>query len=187
MAESSNNSFRDKWNLFSLLYRGLDAVPSKEVEEKKEPELKASPIPEYAAYVVLSPKGGNLTHDTNIPISFNQTGDPIPTQWTLEKDGVGFSLSTPGLYLFQWGINNTGGSSNYFIAHLVNNAQIITEQWHTSDFPLLGVQDSHLFSYPYHKKDTKLDSHTFLIRASTNQRTDPIIGLMGLTIVFFPF
>lgn len=187
MAEQSNAGYKEKWNLFSLLYRGLETVPPKEVEEKKEPELKSSPIPEYASYVVLSPKGGSLAHDTNIEITFNQTAAPIPTQWILEKDGLGFTLGTPGLYFFQWGINNTGASSNYFIAHLVNKAQFITEQWHTSDFPLLGVQDSHLFSYVHRKKDSTLDSHAFLIRASTNQRTDPIIGLMGLTIVFFPF
>lgn len=187
MAEQSNDNYKEKWNLFSLLFNALAIDSSRTIEEKKEIVLKSSPIPEYASYVVLSPKGGNLTHDTNIPISFAQTGAPIPTQWILEKDGSGFTLGTPGLYLFSWGINNTGASSNYFIAHLVNKAQFITEQWHTSDFPLLGVQDSHLFSYVHRKKDSTLDSHAFLIRASTNQRTDPIIGLMGLTIVFFPF
>lgn len=187
MAEPNYDIYRDKWNLLYLLFKGLESPLSRKEEEKKEMVLKSSPVPESAPYVVLSPKGGNLTHDTNIPISFLQTGAPIPTQWILEKDGSGFTLGTPGLYLFSWGINNTGASSNYFIAHLVNKAQFITEQWHTSDFPLLGVQDSHLFSYVHRKKDSTLDSHTFLIRASTNQRTDPIIGLMGLTIVFFPF
>lgn len=160
------------------------------VLEKKPQLLKdvpSSPVGQFAQYVVKSPAGGNLPHDTNIPFSFNQTAAPIPTQWTLKADGSEFSLFTPGLYLFQWGINNTGASSNFFIAHFVNGLQFITEQWPTGDFPLVGVQDSHVYSYPYHKKDSSLDVHTFLIRCSTNQRTDPFIGLMGLTIVFLPF
>lgn len=160
------------------------------VLEKKPEVLKSlppPPVPQFARYIVKSPAGSNLPHDSNIPITFNQTIDTITTQWTLKEDGSSFSLFTPGLYFFHWGINNGGGSSNFFIAHLVAGQQLTTEQWHTGDFPLVGVQDSHLFSYVYHKTTSSSDVHTFLIRGSTNQRTDPVIGLMGISITFFPF
>ena len=142
--------------------------------------------PVNAGYVVLAPAGPTFTHDTNVPITFNQTTGTIPTQWTLQAAGAGFNISTPGLYRFDWGINNAGADSQFYIQHSVNAAQVNSEQWVTGTPLLAGVQNSHNYGYFLQKTTTTTDSHTFLIRGATHGGADPTIGAMGLSITQFP-
>lgn len=162
--------------------------PTQATINTKQIMTSASSSPAFNSYVVLSPAAGTITHDAVNPITFNASGTPQSPQWSLNALGAGFTLKTPGLYRFEWGFNNNGANSSFFLAHLINAAQFITEQWATSATPLVGVQDSHLFNYSVNKTTSSatLDAHTFTLAGATAADANTTIGLIGLNIIFLP-
>lgn len=162
--------------------------PTQATINAKQVMTSASSSPTNNFYVVLSPAAGTITHDAVNPITFNASATAQSPQWSLNALGAGFTLKTPGLYRFEWGFNNNGANSSFFLAHLINAVQFITEQWATSATPLAGVQNSHLFSYTVNKTTSSatLDAHTFTLAGATAADANTTIGLIGLNIIYLP-